>query len=190
MCTKNKKLIYHLTALTNLKSILQAGLLSRNMAAGFTDIADSEIISFRKEHGLNDYVPFHFKSKNHFDGKVQKTYPEIEFIYITVSRKKAKQQQYKIIPCHPIACEPFQLYDYNEGFEMINWDLIDERDYHKQDCRNASLAECLTPNCVPFSDFSMIFCRNEATKSRVEKILESEDLSITVNVNKEMFVKK
>ncbi|WP_251424850.1 DarT ssDNA thymidine ADP-ribosyltransferase family protein [Veillonella agrestimuris] len=62
---KNNKCIWHLTALSNLESIIQYGLLSRasleqKNLCSFEDIADPEIIQKRKELGLHDCVPFHF----------------------------------------------------------------------------------------------------------------------------------
>ena len=47
---RNKKLIYHLTPLSNLESILDKGLLSRKELEknqeNFSDIADQEIIAY------------------------------------------------------------------------------------------------------------------------------------------------
>lgn len=43
-----KKLIYHLTSLKNMDSILDCGLLPRSRLDGFIDVADHEIIESRK----------------------------------------------------------------------------------------------------------------------------------------------
>ena len=71
------KLIYHITHINNLPSILKVGLLSRkkllrNPSLSFTDIADSEILSKREQYkeALSQYVLFHFFAKNPFDGAV------------------------------------------------------------------------------------------------------------------------
>ncbi|MBR3771618.1 MAG: DUF4433 domain-containing protein [Clostridium sp.] len=54
----------HLTGIENIENIIREGLLSRSSLLSrnqiFEDVADPEIIRFRREHGLNDYVPFHF----------------------------------------------------------------------------------------------------------------------------------
>ena len=69
------KLIYHITSIDNLPSILKFGLLSRkcilqNHDIHFTDIADPEILSKRERYkeALSQYVLFHFFAKNPFDG--------------------------------------------------------------------------------------------------------------------------
>lgn len=57
------KLIYHITHINNLPSILKVGLLSRkkllrNPSLSFTDIADSEILSKREQYkeALSQYA--------------------------------------------------------------------------------------------------------------------------------------
>jgi hypothetical protein len=47
---EDQKLIYHLTALDNLHSIINNGLLSRNSINSFIDIADFDIIELRRKH--------------------------------------------------------------------------------------------------------------------------------------------
>lgn len=72
------KLLYHLTHISNVSSILKYGLASRNKIMNsslrnqFVDIADQKIIRSREEHNnhLLDYVLFHFYAKNPFDGAV------------------------------------------------------------------------------------------------------------------------
>lgn len=61
------KLIYHITSIDNLPSILKFGLLSRkcllqNRDIHFTDIADPEILNKRERYkeALSQYVLFHF----------------------------------------------------------------------------------------------------------------------------------
>ena len=60
--TRNGKLIYHLTALENLESILKHGLQPRCELNKdrFDDVADGEILVSRASHNLGRYVPFHF----------------------------------------------------------------------------------------------------------------------------------
>lgn len=65
------KLIYHITHINNLPSILKVGLLSRkkllrNPSLSFTDIADSEILSKReqyKEGYMGKGIAYQFKLK-------------------------------------------------------------------------------------------------------------------------------
>lgn len=106
---KNVKLIYHLTELSNLDSILEHGLLSRKDMIEkkliFEDIADQEIISKRKQLGLDGYVPFHFHPYSSFDVAVKSKYYNSEFIYICVERALARHNKFKILTTHPISAE-------------------------------------------------------------------------------------
>lgn len=62
---KNGRLLYHLTALENLASILQHGLKPRCDLNNdeFNDVADGEILDSRANHSLDNFVPFHFFAK-------------------------------------------------------------------------------------------------------------------------------
>ncbi|WP_340619609.1 DarT ssDNA thymidine ADP-ribosyltransferase family protein [Xenorhabdus siamensis] len=133
---KTQKLLYHLTSLNNVSSILTHGLKSRAILGEFRDVADKEIIDSRKEYDLEKYVPFHWFSRNPFDGRVQKDRPDENFILITVKREVAKAENWKVIPQHPLANTAIKLYDYDEGFGLINWDIMNKRDYHNPDCKS------------------------------------------------------
>ena len=86
---KQGKLIYHLTKLSNLDSILKYGLLPRkyiiNNNISFGDVADKKIISKRALLGLDIYTPFHFHPFSSFDVAVKNTYSNEKFIYICYS---------------------------------------------------------------------------------------------------------
>ena len=60
MDIKNGKLLYHLTHIDNLDSIIEYGLLSRNLACDLIamDVADSEILEKRQFNRLDDFVGF------------------------------------------------------------------------------------------------------------------------------------
>lgn len=58
---KEGKLLYHLTALDNIESILTKGLLPREkIDFDFLNVADEEILRDRKKFDLSEYTPFHF----------------------------------------------------------------------------------------------------------------------------------
>ncbi|GMO15559.1 MAG: hypothetical protein Pg6A_01710 [Termitinemataceae bacterium] len=85
------KMIYHLTALDNIESIIRHGLLCRENINPITDVADQEIIEKRRVMGLLSYVPFHFFVKNPFDGAVIKNHFDTKFVYLSVYRSDAKK---------------------------------------------------------------------------------------------------
>ena len=167
---KNGKLIYHLTSLSNLDSILDDGLLPRNQLWDFTDVADSEIIECRREYSLDSYVPFHFFPMNPFDVRVQKANKGETFIIIALKRSYARSEGFKILTQHPLSLEEIKLYDYDEGVEQIDWDLMNERDYSNHFCKQVCMAECLIDRSIDPSEFSIIYVKDEKTKKAVDRI--------------------
>lgn len=185
--TKDQKLLYHLTGMNNISSILSNGLQPRAALKEFHDVADAEILTGRREHGLEKYVPFHWFVKNPFDGRVQKDFPDEKFVLITVHRRLAERQNWKVLPRHPLTKQDFRLYDYQEGFESIDWELMDTRNYHNSDCKNVCMAECLSPEAVRVSDFFKIFVPTDQVGDVVMSEAAQLSQSIEVTVNRNMF---
>lgn len=187
---KNGKLLYHLVSLINFESILSEGLKPRNQVKQFQDIADKDIIIHREKNNLNGLVPFHFFAKTPFAGKVLQNNPEQEFIYITVNREMAKSHGFKILTQHPLSLEYCTLFDYDEGFQKIDWDLMQKRDYLDHDCKMVCMAECLSPVVVSHNFFSTIYVRNKDVEQIVrnicQEVLENK-WKFYISVNEDMF---
>lgn len=184
---RDQKLLYHLTSLGNLTGILAEGLKPRALLRQFSDIADPDILSKRQILGLDHFVPFHWFCNNPFDGSVKRKHPDRSFILITVRRSTAVKNGWQIIPRHPLANDAFQLLDYQTGFQAIEWEVLNARDYHDPHCKNVCMAECLAPGLVPHSDFFKIYVPDEpvATISR-SKLLEA-GVNVQVDVKPGMF---
>lgn len=125
---KNQKLLCHLTALRNIRGIFDEGLKLRAQLNDFNDVADQEIIEKRKRLALENYVPFHWFSKNLFDGGVQSAHKNRRFVLITVHRNFAERHNWQIIPRHPLANDDIELLDFSNGFKAIDWETMNKRD--------------------------------------------------------------
>lgn len=189
MSIKDQRLLYHLTSLENLESILKHGLLPRSQLTDFTDVADSDIVTKRQAQKLQDYVPFHFFSKNPFDLAAQHTYKDKTFVLIAVRRDHASANNWQIIPRHPLANEETTRLNYNQGMEHINWDLMDQRDYNNHHCKSVCMAECLSPEAIPASQFFKIFTQNQTVDQQVQQIVKSVNITVNTQINENMFVK-
>jgi len=190
---KEKKLIYHLTSLRNMNSILSIGLQPRSYLkdkVGFFDIANKDIIKDRQEDGLDGYIPFHWFSSNPFDGQVQKNHPNEDFVLITVRRSLAKEKNWLILTQHPLSNKNIKPMSYAEGFEKINWELMNQRNYHQPDCKNVCMAECLSPEAVAAEDFFRIYVKNNQVANKVWNIAQELDLKeLEIEANPNMFYK-
>jgi hypothetical protein len=190
MSIKDQKLLYHLTDLTNLESILKNGLLPRSQLSNFVDVADSDIVIKRQSQNLQDYVPFHFFSKNPFDLAAQLSNKKNIFILIAVRRDHAEANNWQVIPHHPLANETTNKMDYIKGIESIDWELMDQRDYSNTKCKSVCMAECLSPATVLASQFFKIFTPNEEIDQQVHKSMKSVNIFVNTQINERMFVKQ
>lgn len=172
---KNQNLLYHLTKLSNLESIIEHGLLPRRKVIQqrirFGDIADAGIISKRQELGLDRYTPFHFHPYSAFDVAVKNKYRGEDMIYLCIGRQTARQNGYQILPKHPLSESECQLYDYDEGFELIDWDTLQEKNRTDGYAKEVKMAECLTDRTIYITDFMCMYVESEAVKQRVIGIL-------------------
>lgn len=188
---RDKKLIYHMTSVENLPTIVEHGLLCRNdlIARGLLkdDVADPEILESRGD--LANLVPFHFMTRNPFDyGVVRK--PEHHgkrFVYLAVYRSYASATKWKVIPKHPLANgEQYQLLDWDEGIGAIEWNELDKKGNWDTDhnCKQACMAEALSPEPVPVRIIASFFFKTDEDATKAQKILPS---NARVNVNARMF---
>lgn len=184
-----KKLIYHLTSLSNMSSILENGLLPRSHLEHFVDVADPGIIESRMGLGLDRCAPFHFFAKNPFDGRVQRDHPEKRFALIAVQRQVARAKGWKIIPKHPLAGGEIELLDYDEGMEAIDWETLNKRDYSDQYCKCVCMAECLAQGPVLADEFHAIYVKDNEAHAQVREFIGRRYRALHVDVMPSMFSK-
>ncbi|MGN0512655.1 MAG: DarT ssDNA thymidine ADP-ribosyltransferase family protein [Lachnospiraceae bacterium] len=172
---KTGKLLYHLTKLDNLESIIKYGLLPREKVIeqkiNFGDIANPEIISKRTELGLDAYTPFHFHPYSAFDVAVKHSYQEQDMIYLCFDRELARMNHFKILPLHPLSAEECILYDYDEGFQRIDWGTMMEKNRIDDYAKHVKMAECLTEKTIPINHFKCIYVPSEDVKEKTIYIL-------------------
>ena len=172
--TRNKKLLYHLTELDNMASIIDNGLLSRAMVKEkglrYNDVADPEIIDRREKLGLDGYIPFHFHPYSAFDVAVKKSRPDDKFVYITIKRELAALAGFKVLVKHPLSQEECELFDYEEGISKIDWDTLEKVGVDDTYSKNVKMAECLSDRPIPAALIQCVYVPDEWTKEYVEQL--------------------
>lgn len=172
--TRNKKLLYHLTKLDNMASIIEHGMLSRAdvIARGikYQDVADAEIISRRKSLGLDGYIPFHFHPYSSFDVAVKRSHPDDKFVYVTIRRELAALAGFKILIKHPLSQGDCILYDYTEGYSLIDWDTMESIGTEDSYTKNVKMAECLSYRPISAELIQCVYVPDEWTKEYVEQL--------------------
>lgn len=172
---KNGKLLYHLTELKNLESIVRLGLVPRKVLleneVKFEDVANPEIIIKRQELGLSEYIPFHFHPYTAFDVAVKNQHMGEEMIYICIQRELARENNFKILPKHPLSLTSYQLYDYDEGFNLIDWEIMTKVGLTDDHAKRIKMAECLSDRVIPIRAFKCFYVSSESVKIYVESVL-------------------
>lgn len=172
--TRNKKLLYHLTRLDNMPSIIDNGLLSREdvrkRKLTYHDVADPEIISRRKLLGLDVFIPFHFHPYSAFDVAVKRSHPDDKFVYITIRRELASLAGFKILTRHPLSKEECTIYNYDEGFANIDWDTMETVGTDDPYSKNVKMAECLSDKPIAAALIHCVYVPDEWTKEYVEQL--------------------
>lgn len=138
---------------------------------------------------LGSYVPFHWFVGNPFDGIVQKTHSATSFALIAVHRNLAAKENWKILPRHPLANNEMELLDYASGFESIDWETMNKRDYHDPNCKSVCMAECLAPVPVAVSQFFAIYVRNVELERKIRTWANRQGVAVGIDVNENMFLK-
>jgi len=185
---KEGKLIYHISALENVESIIENGLKPRKELKEFVDVADEDILIKRSNYNLGDFVPFHFFPSTPFSGSVQKGFPDSEFVYFAMDRISAKANKFRIIPKHPVNYNSEPL-DWDDGFEVIDWQLMEKRDYSEYECKEVCMAEAICQGTIAIESIKFIFVKSEGTKERLNSLLKKHGKSrIFVNVSRFMFI--
>lgn len=174
---KTGKLIYHLTQVDNFESIVKNGMLPRKSikekGIKFSNVADMNIIDKRTKLGLDAYTPFHFHPYSAFDVAVKNTYNAQRMIYMCIDRKVAKEWQFKVLPKHPLSSgENYALYDYDEGFNLIDWDTLTTKKLDTEYAKEVKMAECLTEKVIPLSLFSHIYVPSSEIEEEIIAIMD------------------
>lgn len=192
---KSGRLLYHLTRFDNLDSIIQYGLLPRsnimNQDIPFSDIANTDIITKRTQHGLDSYIPFHFHPYSAFDVAVKHTYCNFDMIYLCYTREKAKSNGFMILPKHPLSTENITLYTYDEGMNQIDWDAMTTTNQNDDYTKQVKMAECLSSRPIPITDFSCIYVPSAQVQKKVYDLFIKRGISTPpphVNVQEIWFV--
>lgn len=187
---KNGKLLYHLTKYRNLESIIDNGLVSRKILkdnkAEFGDVANPDIISRREELGLEKYIPFHFHPYSSFDVSVKCNFANEDLIYLCIQRDLAIENNFKILPKHPLTVDECVLYNYEEGFDLIDWDTLMEVGRTDTYAKHVKMAECVTDLYIPINLFQGIYVKSEITKTKVINLLDKKNIKFPLPyVNKQ-----
>lgn len=183
---RSGKLLYHLTKIDNLESILNTGLLSRRdleeSNKKFKEISDKSIVKLSKDLQLDKFVPFHFSPYTSFDNVDREKFSD-NLIYICVDRECAKKNDFKIIPRKADNFKEVDLLSFNEGIEEIEWKYMGKCYDCNDEIREIRGAECVTENNVSVDDVFGIYVKSQETGKKVRQLLKKKNIKADIYVD-------
>lgn len=201
-----EKLLYHITDINNLESILQhGGLLAVNVVnqkgVEYENIAHNNIQDRRSikivplpPHGnLHDYVPFYFASKSPmlyaiYKGQVEgydKGQDQIIYLITRTDIIHNAVLDYVFTDGHAVM--GFTDYFKNlEDLDKIDWEVMDTRFWfdteEDPDRKRRRQAEFLVHNVVPINALLGFAVKNEDMKQKVEEVINKYNIDKPVAI--------
>jgi hypothetical protein len=174
--------IFHMTEVSNLKNILQYGLLSHNDAhtKGFnkTDIALQDVNQRRANkrpiHGisLHDYVPMYFNPKNPMLYRRKQIQDNI--VILAIDRRVIYQNK-SIFSDGNAASDATKFYNNLSDLVRLNWQCIRNEYWNDYvDGKRIKCAETLIRPKIPVKYVKKIHCNSIQTKNTVDKMVSIE----------------
>jgi hypothetical protein len=174
--------VFHMTEVSNLKNILQYGLLSHNEAhsKGFnkTDIALQDVNQRRANkrpiHGisLHDYVPMYFNPKNPMLYRRKQIQDNI--VILAIDRRVIYQNK-SIFSDGNAASDATKFYNKLSDLVRLNWQCIRNEYWNDYvDGKRIKCAETLTHPKIPVKYVKKIHCNSIQTKNIVDKMVSIE----------------
>lgn len=174
--------VYHMTEVSNLRNILQYGLLSHNEAhtKGFnkTDIALHDVNQRRANkkpiHGisLHDYVPMYFNPKNPMLFRRKEIQDNI--VILAIDRRVVYQDK-SIFSDGNAASDATKFYSNLSDLGRLDWKCIRNEYWDNYvDGKRIKCAETLTHPKIPMKYVKKIHCNSIQTKNIVDKIVPAE----------------
>jgi len=198
----NINLLFHITKLSNLRRILEYGLLSHKKAHNkinrhifdldVSDISDAEVQEIRKDKLLNrkslhEYVCLYLNPRNPMLFKRKQWQDELIILGIDSELLLAEGVYFSD---GNAAAYNTEFYNDLESLALIDWQiLLNDTWADPPDAKRIKCAEVLIPFTVSRDKIKEIFCYNTKQVQIIEKILEelNETESILLKIKEDLF---
>ncbi|WP_410514030.1 DUF4433 domain-containing protein [Paenibacillus sp. BR2-3] len=207
----NPTLIYHITSVENLHSILDNnGLISINKlqrdGSSFVNIAFEQIQSRRSEKqvplppygNLHDYVPFYFAPRSPMlytikQGNVpqyQEGQSQIIYLVSTIQQVISDQIPFVFTDGHAII-NYSEFYNDTEDLDQIDWGIMNSRYWNDTtdypDRKRKRQAEFLAFEYFPLASILEIGVINGSIHDQTSKIIQEKEVYIPVKVRRDWY---
>lgn len=179
-------MIYHITHIDNLESIIELGLLCHNDAPTEIDISNMSINDVRKEkkepfynRSLHDYVPFFFNPRNPMWFSLKDEYKD-NMIILAFDEDELDLDNNVIFTDKNARNNNAEFFnDKYDAMENIDWDLVwSEKSDRDKDMKSAMMAEILILKKIPIKYLKKIYCIGDKIKRTINKNVNLDDIEI------------
>lgn len=187
----NIKCLYHMTHISNLKSILTHGLLSHNNAHKYglveTDISMSEAQQYRRQ--WHDHVPFYFNPRNTMLYKRREHQNKIVILGVD---PMLIVQEGAYFSNGNVASRITKTYNDISMLRKLPWQIINssswnyEDPYKKAKYKRIMCAEVLVPERVDIQSILRIFCRQPSQISNIQQCIP-DSVNIPVETRSSLY---
>jgi hypothetical protein len=177
--------VFHITHIDNLETILKNGLLSHNNPYKKTDISNQDVNSRRNKiepiykNNLHNYVPFYFNCRNSMLYKTQKEFGEN--IIILIFERDIMLKNNVLFTNKGAATNDVKFTNDIKDLldnDFINWANVKARSWDlDKNLKQTMMAEMLLLGEIDANEIDVILCQNDSIKDIVTNYL-------TANSNK------
>lgn len=195
-----KKLLFHMTHVDNLASILNTGQLKSYSqlfrdSTSYRDIAAQDVQSRRAETRvplqpggfLHDYVPFYFAGRSPMLYVVKNSgTPQKDLIYLMTNTDKIASSKLPFVYTDGHAIMFLSsFYNSLDDLDCIDWDVMDSEYWNDTvdfpDRKRKRQAEFLIHQALPLQYITGIATYNTGTKLKVEELVQDYGHSLNVH---------
>jgi hypothetical protein len=185
---------YHLTHISNLKNIIEKGILSRNKldeeGGLLCDISNSSIQNKRRRpeaiYGrmIHDYVPLYINPKNPFLGSSKVRNSADELVLIEVYPHILVQLEKTLFSDGNAAETNTNFFNKKDELEKVNWTLLQNGKWNEDESKRMMCSEILIPDFIHRSYIQKIYMKSII---KIEEIMKahpnSSGIELVVNSN-------
>lgn len=199
-------LLYHLTHINNLQSILHQGslwshALVRKHAISYKDVANQDVQTRRERTkipigvagSLHEYVPFYFAPRSPMLYVLcMQQIPQNDIVYFMTNKEMIQQHcsSFVFTDAHAIR-RLTNFYTQLSDLNKIDWELMKASQWADTDDdpnrKARRQAEFLVYNEVPLSACLGFAVYSNSAKRKVEEMLQEADISLPVAVRKSFY---
>lgn len=187
-------MLYHMTHIDNLFSILSKGLFSHSDVTSPFDISDKGVNSRRQspepihKRPIHDYVPLYFNVRNPMLFRVQREYGD-NIIILEFAREVCLLQDTLFTYNNAASSYAVFYYCVKKFSEAVQWDVINSRYWNEDyEVKLAVMSECLIWRHLDKKFIKSIHCQNKKVADKVCSLLDSVgNTSINVYYDSHLF---